>query len=49
MRVAGRDYGQRPESWKWWARQKDPEIDFGDEDGDRPEAGMEAGGAPTGP
>ena len=33
VRIAGRDYGARPEAWKFWARQKDPTLDFGDEDG----------------
>ena len=28
-RIAGADYGARPEGWMHWARSVDPEIDFG--------------------
>lgn len=48
IRIAGRDYGFRPETWKYWARQLDPNIDFGDdESGNR--GSRSPGGAVSGP
>ena len=32
VQIARKDYGQRPETWKHWARQVDPGIEFGDEE-----------------
>lgn len=34
VQIAGKDYGARPEAWKHWARQVDPNIEFDDERAD---------------
>jgi len=41
VRIAGRDFGERPDAWEYWARQVDPSIEFGDagEGGDEPPRG----------